>query len=264
MCKGISFLICIIALGLVISSPGVCDLKNGLVGAWLFDEGSGEEAEDSSGNGFDGEVMGNATWEGDGKFGSAISCDGTEAYVMIPDDEAFEFAGDFTLACWIQNEAPPSDHSSFITKGYHKPGGAGGDSRPWYLVYFLTGGTVDMFLRDAGGTNSRAIGKTAVNDGDWHHITALKDGDEVRIYIDGKEDGTAPAVDAVYGENDQPLVFMVHFDRWFAGLIDEVAIYSRALDEAEINTIMSGLEDAMAVEPTSKLTSQWGAVKYGE
>ena len=264
MYRGMGFLVCAMALGLAVASPGFCAIADGLVGAWLFDEGSGVEAADSSGNGFDGELIGNATWDSNGKFGSAVACDGTEAYVMVPDDDAFEFDGDFTLACWIQNEVLPSDHSSFITKGYHMPGGNGGDSRPWYLVYYLTAGTVDMFLRDEGGTNSRAMGVTAVNDGDWHHITALKDGDEVRIYIDGQQDGTAPAVDAKYGENDQPLVFMVHFQRWFPGLIDEVAIHNRALDEAEINTLMNGLGDAMAVDSASKLTTSWGAVKYGE
>jgi hypothetical protein len=155
MYKGIGFLVCVVALGLAASSPGFCAITDGLVGVWLFDEGSGEEAVDSSGNGYNGELVGNATWE-DGKFGSAISCDGTEAYVMVPDDPAFEFDGDFTLACWIQNEALPPDHSSFITKGYHRPSGAGGDARPWYLVYYLTSGTVDLYLRDAGGANSRA------------------------------------------------------------------------------------------------------------
>jgi len=265
MYKRMGFLVCVIVFGLAVANPGFCAILDGLVGIWLFDEGSGEVAEDSSGNGYHGELVGNATWENEGQFGGAIACDGTEAYVMVPDDDAFKFDGDFTLACWVQNSTPPPDHSSFITKGYHRPGGAGGDSRPWYLVYFLTSGTVDMFLRDAGGANSRAMGTTQVNDGEWHHVLGLKDGNEVRIYIDGQEDGTAPAVDAVYGENDQPLVFMVHFDRWITGLIDEVAIYNRALDDAEIDTLMNGIGDvAKAVDPASKLTTSWGAVKYGE
>ena len=265
MREGIGFLICVIALALAALSPGFCAITDGLVGVWLFDGGSGAVAEDGSGNGYHGELVGNATWEDNGKFGSAIACDGTEAYVMVPDDDAFEFAGDFTLACWIQNEAPAGDHSSFITKGYHRPSGQGGDARPWYLVYYLTSGTVDLYLRDAGGANSRAVGKTPVNDGEWHHVVSMKDGNEVKVYIDGEEDGVAAAVDDTYGENDQPLVFMVHFDRWFAGLIDEVAIYNRALSGAEINMLMNGIGDVVkAVDPASKLTTSWGAVKYGE
>jgi len=233
----------------------------GLVGAWLFDTGSGKVAIDASGNGHDGELVGNAGWEKNGKFGSALSCDGTEAYVMVPDSEDFEFDGDFTIACWIQNSQPPSNHSSFVTKGYDKPSGAGGDARPWYLLYFLTTGTVDMFLRDSNGTNSRAQGVTPVNDGKWHHIVGLKDGDQVRIYVDGKEDGTAPAVDDTYGKNDQPLVFMVHYHRWIKGLLDEVAIFNRALSEDEISSLMNGLQSVLAVDTKGKLATTWAKLK---
>jgi hypothetical protein len=239
-----------------------CLAIDGLVGAWLFDTGSGDTAIDSSGNGHDGELVGNATWEDDGKFGSAISCDGTEAYVMVPDHEDLEFDGDFSIACWIQNEEPPSNHSSFVTKGYDKPGGGGGgDARPWYLVYYLTSGTVDMFLRDTGGTNSRASGTTPVNDGEWHHIVAMKDGNKVRIYVDGEEDASADAVDAVYGENEQPLVFMVHHHRWINGMIDEVAIFNKALSEAEISSTMNGLQGVLAVDVCGKLSMVWGSLK---
>ena len=37
-------------------------------GVWLFDEGSGKVAFDSSDNGYDGKLMGNPKWV-DGKFG---------------------------------------------------------------------------------------------------------------------------------------------------------------------------------------------------
>jgi hypothetical protein len=84
----------------------------------------------------------------------------------------------------------------------------------------------------------------------------------VRVYIDGNEDAVAPAVDAVYGENDQPLVFMVHFDRWFRGMLDEVVIYERALSEDEIATALSGLAGVIApVEPKGKLAVTWCELK---
>lgn len=262
MYKQIALLICIMAMGLVAVSSSFSAME-GLVGAWLFDEGSGDKTVDSSENGHDGEFIGSATWEENGKFGSAVSCDGTEAYVMVPDHEDFEFDGDFSIACWFQNSVPPSDASALATKGYDKPAGAGGDARPWYLVYFLTSGTVDLYLRDAGGANSRASGKTPVNDGEWHHVVAMKDGNEVKIYVDGEQDGSAAAVDAKYGENDQPLVFMVHHGRWINGLMDEVAVFNKALSEDEIGLIMMGLDQIVsaAVDVKGKLAVTWGDLK---
>ena len=235
---------------------------DGLVGAWLFDEGTGNKVKDSSGKGHDGELVGKAAYDKNGKYGSAITCDGTEAYVKVPDHKDFVFKGDFTIACWFLNDGvAPADNSGIITKGYHTIPANGGDAKPWYLVYFMKTGPVDMFLRDTAVINSRAVGKTMVNDGKWHHIVGSKEGNKVKIYIDGVEDGSADAVDADYGENGQPLVFMVHFDRWIKGLIDEVAIFNRAITTKEINTIMGGLKNALSVEPGSKLAYRWGQLK---
>ncbi|MBM3212431.1 LamG domain-containing protein, partial [Candidatus Poribacteria bacterium] len=197
-----------------------------------------------------------------GKFGSGASCDGTEAYIMVPDHTDYEFKGDFSITCWFQNNVPPADNTSIVTKGYHRPSGSGGDSKPWYMIYFLKAGSVDFFLRDTKSVNSRAVGKTLVNDGKWHHIACIKSGNKVKIFIDGKEDGSADAVDATYGENDQPLVFMVHFDRWLKGLIDEVAIFNRAITEKEISTIMEGLSSTVTmISPSGKLAALWGNIR---
>ena len=261
MRKQITLLACVIIIVLALVNPSFSALE-GLVGAWLFDADSATKAKDASGKGHDGEFMGNAKLDKNGKFGSALSCDGTEAYVMVANHDDFIFSGDFTIACWFQNSVPPSDHSGIVTKGYDKPSGAGGDAKPWYLVYFLTSGTVDLYLRDTKATNSRAQGKTPVNDGKWHHITAMKAKDKVKVYVDGKEDGTAAAVDANYGENGQPLVFMVHFHRWINGMLDEVAIFNRALSEGEIASIMKGLGPLVsAVDAKGKLAVTWGELK---
>lgn len=255
----VSYLVILVTINITSSYSAM----EGLVGAWLLDEASGNKAKDSSGKGHDGELVGKAKFD-KGKFGNAVSCDGTEAYVMVPNHEDFKFKGDFSIACWFLNDnAPPPDNSGIVTKGYHRPAGSGGDSKPWYLIYFIKGaGTVDLYLRDTKSTNSRAVGKTPVNDGKWHHIVCMKVGNKVKVFIDGKEDAAADAVDAVYGDNDQPLVFMVHYDRWIKGLIDDVAIFNRAITEKEISSIMGGLsKSVLAVLPSGNLVTTWGELR---
>jgi hypothetical protein len=261
MKKYLLFLVCVLSINLLFISSTFA-VMIGLVGAWTFDKDEGGKVKDDSGNGFNGELVGNAKIDKNGKYGSAVSTDGTEAYVMIPDDPAFEFDGDFSIACWVWNENPASDHSSFVTKGYHRTAGNGGDAKPWYLIYYLKTGTIDFFLRDTNAVNSRAVGKTVINDGQWHHVVCMKAGKEVKVYVDGKEDGSAPAVDAKYGENTQPLVFMVHYDRWFAGKIDDVAIFNKALNDNEIKVVMGGInKGVLEVSPIERLTSTWGNIK---
>ena len=63
----------------------------GLVGAWLFDEGKGNIAEDASGNGHDGDIR-KAKWV-KGKFGKALKFDGDGTVVILhSDDLTLEFS----------------------------------------------------------------------------------------------------------------------------------------------------------------------------
>lgn len=47
----------------------------------------------------------------------------------------------------------------------------------------------------------------------------------------------------------------------FAGIIDEVRLWNRALSEDEINTFMEQGVDALAVEAGGKLSTTWGYLK---
>ena len=45
----------------------------------------------------------------------------------------------------------------------------------------------------------------------------------------------------------------------FEGIIDEVRIYNRALDESEVKANM--ISDGTAVNPADKVASMWGKIK---
>lgn len=78
----------------------------------------------------------------------------------------------------------------------------------------------------------------AYNDGTWHHMVAIQGADGMKLYVDGVLTGTNPqnqaqpytgywrvGGDTHWGDADST---------WFAGRIDEVAIYSRVLALSEV------------------------------
>ena len=78
-----------VGLGLILSvclltTPALAqiEMKN-LTGLWLFDEGSGDVAADSSNSALDATVVGNPTWVS-GVFGSGLELNGSDAYVEVP------------------------------------------------------------------------------------------------------------------------------------------------------------------------------------
>ncbi len=45
------------------------------------------------------------------------------------------------------------------------------------------------------------------------------------------------------------------------GIIDEIAIFNKALSESEIKSVMTGLARTFAVEPSGKLATTWATTK---
>jgi hypothetical protein len=60
-----------------------------LVGHWRFDEGTGNAANDSSGNGNHGTLIDSVQWDV-GQIGGALKFDGTPGYVLIPHSDSLK------------------------------------------------------------------------------------------------------------------------------------------------------------------------------
>src|SRR5262249_10045977 len=92
----------------------------GLVGAWGFEEGTGTTTADISGHPLTG-TLSNATWRTAGKFGNALSFNGTNAWVTVADNTLLHLANGMTLEAWVNPSAASSDWTAAVIK--ERPGG---------------------------------------------------------------------------------------------------------------------------------------------
>ena len=74
------------------------------VAAYSFNEGSGTTVADASGTGNAG-TIGTATWTTQGKFGNALSFNGTSARVTVPDASSLDLTTAMTLEAWVNPTA---------------------------------------------------------------------------------------------------------------------------------------------------------------
>ena len=81
---------------------------SGLSAAYGFNAGSGTTAVDASGNGHTGTISG-ATWTAAGKFGGALSFDGTNDWVTVADAAALDLTTGMTLMAWVYPTAHGRD-----------------------------------------------------------------------------------------------------------------------------------------------------------
>ena len=96
-------------VGYVTVSPANTN-TGGLVAAYNFNETSGTTVVDASGNGNHGTISG-AKRINRGKFGRALSFDGVDDWVTVPDADSLDLTNGMTLEAWVY----PTDINDFRT-----------------------------------------------------------------------------------------------------------------------------------------------------
>ena len=257
ICVGaaILFIFCCV----ILPTNAAIDSKN-IMGMWLFNEGDGDTAKDSSDNKNDGNIQGGVKWA-DGKFGKALEFNGTDGWVEVAHSEtlAFKKGTSFTITLYYNGSKVGG---SLVGKGYEDTS----QVKPWYLLW--NGGQdkkVSFYLRSTADANSRIDSTIDVSDEEWHFIAARADADakKISLWIDGEMniEGVFNTTDG-YGTNESVFHIARHFDRYTKGIIDDVAVFNVALSEGEMKSIMdNGIEEAASVEPINKYTTTWAKIK---
>lgn len=211
------------------ASTGAVDLNRGLVGRWTFDEGKGAIAGDVSGQDNHGKIMGGAKWA-KGKIGGALEFDGSDDFVSIPNEGAFDITGGVTVSAWIRVESFTKPWQAFVTKG----------DRAWRLHRANETNGVGFACSDLSRKEvGDLLGKADVADSQWHHVAGVLDGDKALIFVDGVKD-TSAASSPKISVNDYPVLIGANAQRagrLFHGLIDDVRIYDRALSADELRVL---------------------------
>jgi len=226
------------------------DLKS-IVGMWLFDEGKGDIAADSSGNKNDGTLMNDPKWV-DGKFGKALNFDATDDYVNLGSMELPTNA--LTICAWFKT-TQTVEGEIFCARW---PQG-------WLYGTYPAGG---FFFACSTLNNVPGVGK--YNDDVWHHGAITFDGSVtvVKWYVDGilVDTKTAGPANITYGANNTVIGMDTNGNtRNFKGPIDDVGLFNVALTADDIKNIMTkglGVATGMtAVEFLDKLATAWAKVK---
>src|SRR4029453_5416943 len=93
----------------------------GLLAAYNFNEGSGTTVNDASGNGITGTVHG-TTWTTGGKYGNALSFNGSSSYVDLGNPALLQITGSMTWRAWVKAAAAPPGDGQIITKSNNVSG----------------------------------------------------------------------------------------------------------------------------------------------
>lgn len=210
-------------------------LKTDLIGYWNLNDKSGASAEDSSGNGNDGTLEGtaNPSWE-KGVSGTCLEFDVDERVDMANpaplDDIGLTH---FSISFWMKSRDNTPFNEGCIFSKYVDVSNS---------IVIRSNGAVNqlnVFLEKTG-TAVDANFNAAPFDTDWHHIVVLVDrtNDLILVYLDAVKDTIESDISSLaaditntgrvsFGARDDGLVP-------YDGQLDELRIYSRLLNEEEI------------------------------
>ena len=231
----------------VATNPLSAELLDDAVGIWLFDEGKGNTAADTSGNGNDGAITG-AKWA-EGKFGGALEFEPPHVVTVDPAD-SLNFQDQMTVATWVYMNKGVSDTAIRRNGSYLLEVQSATERVPGGYVFGIWSG---------GGFTGGVWGKTVIDPEKWYHIVGLYDGTEMKLYVDG----TLEAAVKQGGDVDQAgeLLFGTFGGEKFIGRLDEIVFFNRGITEAEIAELMKGVEAVLPVSPNGLLTTTWGQLK---
>ena len=86
-----------------------------LVASYSFNEGSGTTVRASSGNGNNGTISG-AAWTTAGKYGGALSFNGSSSRVIVNDSPSLHLSAGMTLEAWVSPSSTPTNWQDVIYK----------------------------------------------------------------------------------------------------------------------------------------------------
>lgn len=201
----------------------------GLIAAYGFNEGSGTTVFDASSSNNNG-VIENAVWTTAGRFGSALSFNGTSSWVTVADAASLDLTNGMTIEAWLNPTALSGWRSALL-----KETGVG-------LAYALYAhdNTPNPAVTVNIGADQSAVGTAALPLNTWTHLAATYDGIQLNLYVNGVLVGNRPQTgNMTVSSSPLRIGGNAVWGEYFSGLIDEVRIYNRALSATEIQTDMN-------------------------
>ena len=222
-----------------------------LILAFSFDEPSGSTVTDSSGKGNTGTIS-NAT-RTLGKYGNALSFNGTNALVNVVDSTSLHLTNAMTLEAWVNPTTASPVWRDVIYKGddsYYLEGTSMNGGSP-------AGGTV--------GSANPVYGTSPLPINTWSHLALTYDGTALRLYVNGTLAGSLSYTGGLTtSANPLQIGGDSIYGQFFSGLIDEVRVYNIALTPAQIQSDMnSPIGGAYPVASLNPASLNFGNVTTG-
>lgn len=231
----------------------------GLVGWWSA-EGNADDATGWN----NGTPQGAATY-GPGEVGLAFSFDPSNGTIIVPDSSSLRLTNQLTIEAWINTRSTNTDRAIVS-----KIGGVYGNNG--YQLALSGNQLLGQFNSPGlGWPSSRIECALPIGLGTWYHVAWTYDQSAMKLYWNGRPVATNVIGPKTISATGSTLRISGDDNNhvYFDGLIDEPAVYNRALSDAEIAAIYNagsagkcGLPPGILVQPQSRTVAAGGSALF--
>lgn len=226
------------------SAAPICALSwlptdDALLAYWPLDD----NFNDYSGHDYHGSSANGASFAaGAGVFGGdAALFDGIDDYVST----SLRYSpldNDFSISAWVNVDSSAGSNLPVVSCWGR---GDEWDTKCWDLRYEGAG---PVFRRSNNGSGETSYVGPSITRGEWHHIVALRNGSNLFMYVDNNKYDLG-STDYITDEHHEVSIgrFSHLWDYVFSGMIDEVALFERALSDQEVTNIYTNIPEPVTV-----------------
>jgi len=166
----------------------------------------------------------------------AYHFDGIDDYLLIPNESQINYdTTDFTISLWFYPDTVPDWQAKILCKN--------GENRQLMFQYLGTsyGNKSQYMCIDYQGGGLEIWSEYKFEEKNWSHILFSRLVDTIYVYCNGilSNKKTISHSQNIGGNNDMYIGCRESFINYFAGKIDDIFIYNRALLNNEIETLFN-------------------------
>jgi len=235
------------------------NLPDGVVAYYKLDDGTSGSTPTTATDSFndnDGTLTNTPAWTTSGRFNNALQFTGgtgTDAdYVSMGDVPVVDNINRLSVEFWMKGGATQKDWAVLVAKADDdQNSGSATNQNAWAIQRAGSTDALRFGIVKGAGTSSvfySVVSSAGIFDDKWHHIAAIYNGTDLRIYKDGALFCTPVSASGVTIANSPRSLTIGSYNaaaysggtnwdaRAFTGSIDDVVLYNRALSSTEVQT----------------------------
>lgn len=165
----------------------------------------------------------------------AMEFNGTDEYVSAGNPSELQLTGDISVSSWFKTS---NSGTQMVIAGR---GHIYSSSLSSWCLFRRTNNGIAVQLRSGGAYQYALSPATTYNDGNWHNAVFTREvsSGDLKLYINGSLVVTTPSVTSALDNETQNTYIGADTQpaEYFDGDIDEVAIWNKALELADVQTI---------------------------